>query len=92
MILNLLGQVAQAMGDYVEAEEYFLRSTCRLPGRIYPYYLLVRLYADPEYYHPKRLREMAEIVLTKEPKVHSTAIEQMKKEVEKILEKFKTVS
>ena len=35
---------------------------------------------------------MAEIVLTKEPKVHSTAIEQMKKEVEKILEKFKTVS
>ena len=48
MILNLLGQVAQAMGDYVEAEEYFLRSTCRLPGRIYPYYLLVRLYADPE--------------------------------------------
>ena len=92
MILNLLGQVAQAMGDYVEAEEYFLRSTCRLPGRIYPYYLLVRLYANPEYYHPKRLREMAEIVLTKEPKVHSTAIEQMKKEVEKILEKFKTVS
>lgn len=92
MILNLLGQVAQAMGDYVEAEEYFLRSTCRLPGRIYPYYLLVRLYADPEYYHPKRLREIAEIVLTKEPKVHSTAIEQMKKEVEKILEKFKTVS
>ena len=84
MILNILGKNACLQGDYARAEQWLWRSVHRLPGRIYPYYLLAKLYALPEYRHPDKLEEMKRVVLTKEPKVMSTAIRQMRKEVEKL--------
>ena len=84
MILNILGKNAWQQGDYVRAEQWLWRSVHRLPGRIYPYYLLAKLYALPEYRHPDKLEEMKRIVRTKEPKVMSTAIRQMREEVEKL--------
>ena len=81
MILNIIGKNYQAIGKYEKAEEYFIRSTHRLPGRIYPYYLLAKLYAEPEYRHPEKLKQVIQIVLTKEPKVQSTAIREMREEV-----------
>ena len=81
MILNIIGKNYQATGEYEKAEEYFIRSTHRLPGRIYPYYLLAKLYAEPEYRHPEKLKQAVQIVLTKEPKVQSTAIREMREEV-----------
>lgn len=81
MILNIIGKNYQAIGKYEKAEEYFIRSTHRLPGRIYPYYLLAKLYAEPEYRHPEKLKQAIQIVLTKEPKVQSTAIREMREEV-----------
>ena len=81
MILNIIGKNYQAIGKYEKAEEYFIRSTHRLPGRIYPYYLLAKLYAEPEYWHPEKLKQAIQIVLTKEPKVQSTAIREMREEV-----------
>ena len=85
MILNIIGKNYQALGDYEKAEEYLIRSTHRLPGRIYPYYLLVKLYAEPQYLQPEKLKYAAEIVLTKEPKVQSTAIREMREDVKKII-------
>ena len=85
MILNIIGKNYQALGDYEKAEEYLIRSTHRLPGRIYPYYLLVKLYAEPQYRQPEKLKYAAEIVLTKEPKVQSTAVREMREEVKKLL-------
>ncbi len=85
MILNIIGKNYQATGDYEKAEEYLIRSTHRLPGRIYPYYLLAKLYAEPKYRHPEKLKYAAEIVLTKEPKVQSTAVKEMREEVKKLL-------
>ena len=85
MILNIIGKNYQALGDYEKAEEYLIRSTHRLPGRIYPYYLLVKLYAEPQYLQPEKLKYAAEIVLTKEPKVQSTAVKEMREEVKKLL-------
>lgn len=87
MILNLLGQTLWAQEDYSGAEECFRRAAHRLPGRIYPYYLLSKLYADSGYYHPDKLRETARVVLTKEPKVPSVAIGQMREEIKRIMEK-----
>lgn len=84
MILNIIGKNYQQSGDYLAAEEYFLRSVHRLPGRIYPYYLLAKLYAEPGFKQPEKFEEMKRIVLTKEPKVHSTAIRQMRDELNKI--------
>lgn len=92
MILNIIGKNYQAMGVYEKAEEYLLRSTHRLPGRIYPYYLLAKLYAEPAFQHPEKLKQVAEVVLTKEPKVQSTAIREMREEVKKYLkEKHKNI-
>lgn len=85
MILNIIGKNYQATGDYEKAEEYLIRSTHRLPGRIYPYYLLTKLYAEPKYRQLEKLKYAAEIVLTKEPKVQSTAVKEMREEVKKLL-------
>lgn len=85
MILNIIGKNYQASGAYEKAEEYLIRSTHRLPGRIYPYYLLAKLYAEPECRQLEKLKRAAEIVLTKEPKVQSTAIKEMRKEMEKLI-------
>lgn len=84
MILNIIGKNYQASGDYEKAEEYLIRSTHRLPGRIYPYYLLVKLYTKPEYQQPEKLKWAVEVVLTKEPKVQSTAIREMREEVKSL--------
>lgn len=88
MILNIISKNYQAAGDYEKAEEYLIRSTHRLPGRIYPYYLLAKLYAESEYRQPEKLKRMVEVVLTKEPKVQSTAVKEMREEVKKLLKQI----
>lgn len=84
MVLNIIGKNHQALGMYEEAEKYLLRAVHRLPGRIYPYYLLAKLYANPEYWQPAAFERMRQIVMTKEPKVESTAIKEMRKELEEL--------
>lgn len=88
MLLNIIGKNYQAVGKYEKAEESLIRSTYRLPGRIYPYYLLAKLYAEPEYQQPEKLKRMVEVVLTKEPKVQSTAVKEMREEVKKLLKQI----
>ena len=91
MILNIMGKNYQGMHCYKRAELCLLSSVHRLPSRIYPYYLLGKLYAEPDFRNEEKFEEMKRIVLTKEPKVYSVAIEEMRKEVEeisKVLESF----
>ena len=77
----------QVLGDYREAEEELLQAIGILPERLYPYYLLAKLYAEPEFYQVDKLRAAASVVLAKKPKVESTAIREMREEVKKIIEK-----
>ena len=87
MILNIIGKNSQALGYYEEAEEWFIRSTHRLPNRIYPYYLLAKLYEEhPEVFPREKLEWAARMVLEKEAKVESTAIREMREEVKALLE------
>ena len=85
MILNIMGKNCQAEKLYIEAEHYLLRSVGRLPGRIYPYYLLFKLYDEmlEGKYAKGRKEWAARMVLEKEPKVQSTAIREMREEVRK---------
>ena len=85
MILNIIGKNYQALGEFEKAEEWLIRSTHRLPGRIYPYYLLVKLYTEPEFQNLEKFKQTASILLTKEPKVQSTAIKEMREEVRKLI-------
>ena len=91
MILNVLGRNAQENGEYKKAEKYLLRSTHRLPERIYPHYLLVKLYAEPEFFDRIKFVSEAEYVLNAKPKVNSTAIREIKQEVNKILRDKETL-
>jgi len=87
MVLNIIGKNFQAMGQPKVAEHWFVRSTHRLPNRIYPYYLLAKLYAEhPDVFPKEKLEWAVRMVLEKEAKVESTAIRQMREEVKKMLE------
>ena len=86
MVLNIIGKNFQSQGQYKEAEHWFIRSTHRLPNRIYPYYLLAKLYAEhPEIFPEEKLEWAVRIVLEKEAKVESTAIREMREEVKELL-------
>ena len=87
MILNVIGKNEQEMKHYASAEQWFMRAVHRLPGRIYPYYLLANLYAEPEFYRRDKLERMVRTVLEKEPKVQSTAIKQMRRKARELLKK-----
>lgn len=85
MVLNIIGKNYQGKKEYEKAEEYLIRSTHRLPGRIYPYYLLAKLYE--EWGKKEKMQETAGIVLTKEPKIQSTAVKEMRMEIKKMIKK-----
>ena len=87
MVLNIIGKNYQALGQPYLAEGWFIRSTHRLPNRIYPYYLLAKLYAEhPKCFPKEKLEWAVKMVLEKEAKVESTAIKQMREEVKDLLE------
>ena len=86
MIRYMLAKNWQALKNYPQAESELLQAIGILPERIYPYYLLTKLYAEPDFYQPEKLREAAQIVLTQKAKVESSAIQEMRKEIRKLVE------
>ena len=80
---NLTGINHQLMKDNAAAEIYFRKAADMVPNRLYPYYLLAKLYLEMGLFD--KACQMAEIVLTKEPKVYSQAVIDMRKEMEKIM-------
>ena len=88
MILNIMGLNYQNKGEYDKAEKLFIRSIHLLPGRLYPYYLLAKLYAVRSFYDEEKMINMANVVLNKEPKVPSKAINTMRKEMRGLLDEF----
>lgn len=87
MFYNVKGRNYHEMKKYKEAETCYINSTYLLPERIYPYYLLTKLYADSSFYQPIMMHQTARAVLEKEPKVHSIAINEMRDDVKKILKR-----
>lgn len=84
MMLNIMGKNYQLLGKYEEAEKCYLRSIHRLPGRIYPYYLLAKLYLEDGFYQPEKFEEIRKWILTKKEKVPSKAIDEMREELQKV--------
>ncbi|MCD8269999.1 MAG: CDC27 family protein [Parabacteroides sp.] len=85
MIHYMAAKNEQAMENYEKAEKLLLHAIDILPERIYPYYLLAKLYAEPSFFQEDKFCDAANAVLEKEPKVASTAIKEMKTEVKKTL-------
>ena len=59
-----------------------------LPERIYPYYLLTKLYSEKVFFQEDKFFNAAEAVLKKEPKVESTAIREMRTDVLKLIDEY----
>ncbi|NDV65515.1 O-antigen ligase family protein [Bacteroides sp. 224] len=87
MFYNIMGKNYQAMKEYNEAENALLKSTHLVPNRMYPWYLLTKLYIEMGL--EEKAVETAKVVLTKEPKVHSTAVEEMRMEVKELIKSKK---
>lgn len=85
MLYYVMAKNEQSLRHYGQAENHLLHAIDILPERIYPYYLLADLYAEPAYYHPIKLKIAIDSVLTKKPKVESSAIREMKEKVKKYL-------
>ena len=79
MPLNIIGKNYGELGKRDSAEYYLRHSTLRCPNRLYPHYLLMKLYMK-EPADSSAARREAKILLTKKEKVPSPAVEQMRKE------------
>lgn len=81
MFLNIIGRNFQSTGQYDSAAHYYRRSARRLPGRLYPYYLLAKLYADSASCDSAAFMEVYRDAMSLVPKVMSPAIRDMRKEL-----------
>jgi len=78
-----MGKNYQGLKQYSLAEKSLRNAAQIVPNRIYPYYLLMNLFVETG--DDEKAQEAANTVLTKEPKVQSTAINEMREEARKIM-------
>ncbi|MCQ2973342.1 MAG: O-antigen ligase family protein [Bacteroidales bacterium] len=90
MIFNVIGECYQNLNNYSEAEKYYIRSSHRLPNRLYPHYLLYLLYANENYFKPENRKAEYEIIMNKFIKIESEATREMRSKVENMEKLFKT--
>jgi tetratricopeptide (TPR) repeat protein len=82
MLYNIMGKNHQAMKQYAEAEQCLHKAAAIVPNRLYPWYLLTKLYVETG--ETEKAKRAARLVLEKEPKVQSTAIRGMREEIRKL--------
>ena len=83
MFYNVMGNNYKGLGDMERAEESYLYAFDILPNRIYPLYLLMKLYLDTG--QPEKASAMAQKVLDFPPKIDSPAVRDMKREAKELL-------
>jgi len=82
MFYNVIGSNYKELGDVIYAEKNYLYAFEILPNRIYPLYLLMKLYADTG--QQDRALEMAQKVIDFIPKVDSHVVRDMKNEAKEL--------
>ena len=87
MVLNIIGKNYMQMGCSDSAKYYYRKSICRLPSRMYPYYLLFGLqFSEGDVSGMKRTKS----IIDKPFKVESTATREMRSEVSEKMDLVKT--
>jgi len=84
VIQTTLGDSYKAMGMYEQSEKAYHLAAEMLPDRFYPRYLLVKLYSTLGAWD--KMEPLAKDLLEKEPKVASRAVEEIKSEMQSLLE------
>ena len=72
-------------GQFELAEKYFTKSSYRVPNRLYPHYLMFKMYSDSASYDAEKAERAANIILNKPVKIESEATRQMIEEAEKYM-------
>ncbi len=85
MTLNVIGKNYQMQGQFELAEKYFTKSSYRVPNRLYPHYLMFKMYSDSASYDAEKAERAANIILNKPVKIESEATRQMIEEAEKYM-------
>lgn len=83
MLYNIMGKNCQAMRQYDRTEEFLMKSVQTVPNRLYPWYLLMKLHVETG--NTEKARQAAKMVLTREPKVQSQAVREMREEAKLLL-------
>lgn len=81
MFLALVGRNFQDMGQCEAAAKFYCRALDRVPNRLYPCYLLAKLYSSPECFDYEKFLYFSGMLLHATPKVDSPAARQMKAEI-----------
>ena len=76
-----------ALGQNTKSEECYYHAWHMIPGRFYPKYLLAKLFDETG--QKKKALDTANELLNKKIKVQSTAIEEIKDEMDNIIKKYK---
>ena len=79
----VLADSYKAVGDTENAEIYYKQASFVVPHKFYPLYLLAKLYNETG--QTEKAKIQANFILKKEVKVESTAIKEIKAEMEEIL-------
>jgi O-antigen ligase len=83
MFHNVMGNNYLALNEYERAEKSYETAYHTVPGRIYPLYLLAKLYIEKGD-HVKAL-DMCRKVIAFRPKVHSSAVSEIKAEIKELM-------
>lgn len=89
MIYNRLGKNYQAMKHYNDAEKCFEMAENLVPHKLYPYYLLVKMYIEKG--DTDKAIENANELLNMEVKISSPATKQMKSETQILVDSIQQV-
>ena len=79
-----MGDVCVALQQFDEAEAAYKQAALMIPSRVYPDYLLAKLYHRN--HQPEKAKVKAREVLAKNVKVQSAAVEEIKEEMKRILD------
>lgn len=87
MLYNIMGKNYQSLKQYEQAEKSFRQASYIVPNRMYPHYLLFKLYYETG--SMEKAKQTAEHALNKRIKVDSPAVQEMRKEIKELLETIK---
>lgn len=82
MFWNVMGNNSLALGNFREAEERYKHAFYMVPNRLYPLYLLAKLYHTEG--DSARFLKMADLIETFEPKIESIKTERLRSEIREI--------
>jgi len=89
MLYNICGKNHQAMKEYSLAESAFKKAYHLVPNRIYPLYLLALFYEETG--NREKAAQTAQSLLQQKAKIPSIAEKEMRKEMERIINKTEDI-